>query len=69
MTSFIKPRVTWCDLTRKWIVVPSGRRHVCSYSWKPDQAFRFWADAMAEANAAARSRIAIVRAREAQRGE
>lgn len=44
-----KPRVSWCAMTRKWIVSPDGRRHTCSASWKSDVAFRRWPDAIREA--------------------
>jgi hypothetical protein len=52
-----RPRVSWCAFTRKWIVNARGSRHVCGRgSFKSDQAFRRWHDAMAEANRAHRAR-------------
>lgn len=52
-----KPRVSWCEFTRKWIVNDLGNRHQCGRgSYKRDTAFRYWGDAMAEANAVYRER-------------
>jgi len=42
-----KPRVSKCDKTNKWIVNKSGWRHHCgSGSYKSDEAFRHWRDAV-----------------------
>lgn len=57
-----RPRVSWCALTRKWIVAPDGHRHRCGASWKADVAFRSWADAMSEANDLYRERLTVARA-------
>jgi hypothetical protein len=53
----VKPRVSKCNVTAKWIVNVRGLRHACSHAWKSDRAFSRWADALAEANTVYRDQL------------
>jgi len=52
-----RPRVSWCALTRKWVLTLDGRRHECSRAWKLDEAFRYQHDAMTEGARAYTARV------------
>lgn len=61
----VKPRVSRCAFTRVWILNPNGLRHTCApgRSFKADEGFRHWSDAMDEANRVAWEKIKAAVAR------
>lgn len=57
-----RPRVSWCPITRKWVLSRDGRPHNCDRNWKLDEAFRHQHDAMTEGARVYRERALAARA-------